>query len=291
MFHSARRLFARPVFSALLACLLGFGGTWTRAEWVEERHSLLAGWNAIWMSADSGYAGFDTLLAAYPQVEEVWMWNSLVSRSQFTGSGEMLTAGDAWLVWRRGQPAQTTLSRPSPNAAYLVKVATGAPAFQLPLVGRPVPPRIVAQSSGVNLVGFPMQIPTSTTQRNVERFFLYDPALAGTPELFSYVGGPLSETTPQNPRRVSAPRVTALERGKAYWVNSTAYSEYYGPLRVTLSGDSADFGADRAYVTLRVKNVTDATDAASVSFTLSRRASFAPPAGQPAQTTLSRPSP
>ncbi len=269
----------------LAAALLLFGVVGShalRAEWTEERYSLVAGWNSVWMSIDAGYADFNTLLAAYPQIEEVWMWNSLVSRTQFTGSGETLTAGDAWLVWRRGKPAETTLSKPAPNAAYLVKVASNAGAFQLPLVGHPVPPRVVAQSSGVNFVGFPVPASVTGATNNIERFFLFDPALSATPEVFGYFGGPLSETAPQNPRRIASVRVTALERGKAYWVNSAAFSEYYGPLRISLAGDSADFGSDRAYVTLRVKNVADAADAASVGFTLSRRASATPPAGQAA---------
>lgn len=266
-----------------LACLGLTLSSRARAEWAEERYTLLAGWNAIWVSVDCGYADFDSLLSAYPQIEEVWMWNSLVSRTQFTGSGATPAAGDSWLVWRRGQAAQTTFAKPAPNAAYLVKVASGASSFQLALVGRPVLPRTVAQSSGVNFVGFPMQVPNSSAVRNVERFFLYDPVLTGTPEIYAYVGGALSDLDPaKNPRRVTGVRVTPLERGKAYWVNSTAYSEYYGPLRVSISGDAADFGVDRAFVTLRVKNVADAADAPSVAFTLSRRASFAPPAGQTA---------
>ncbi len=254
-----------------------------RAEWTQENYSLVAGWNAIWVSVDTGYADIDELLAAHPQIEEVWMWNSLVSRSRFTGSGAVPSASDSWLVWRRGRPTETTFSRFAANAACLVRVADGTPSFQLGLLGRPVPPRMAAQSTGVNFVGFPVQTPASGGLRNVERFFTFDAALTATPELFAYYGGPLSETPPQNPRRVPAVRTTSLERGRAYWLNTTAYSEFYGPLRVTLLDDVLDFGADRSYVSLRVKNVADPADApAGVAFTLSRRASLAPPAGQPA---------
>ena len=65
---------------------------------------MVAGWNAIWVSVDTGYADIDELLAAHPQSEEVCMWNSHVSRSRFTRSGAVPSASDSWLVWRRGRP-------------------------------------------------------------------------------------------------------------------------------------------------------------------------------------------
>lgn len=267
---------------AWVCAALGSLAPSARAEWAEEHYPLVAGWNSIWLPLDCGHADLATLLSAHPQIEELWLWNSLVPRTQFSGSGATPTPGDAWLVWRRGQPEQTTFLRPVANAAYLVKVAANAPAFTLALVGRPVLPRTVAQSSGVNFVGFPVRTPSVTAQQNVERFFAFDSAFDATPELFRYVGGPLSEVLPQNPRRISAVRSTAVERGRAYWVNSTAYSEYYGPLRVSLTGEAVDFGADRAFVTLRIRNVVAAADAPTVGFTLSRRASAPAPTGQPA---------
>ncbi|HCN78543.1 MAG TPA: hypothetical protein DIT13_15280 [Verrucomicrobiales bacterium] len=44
------------------------------AEWRTESFALKAGWNAIYPHVDSSHATLDTLLAAYPDVHEVWRW-------------------------------------------------------------------------------------------------------------------------------------------------------------------------------------------------------------------------
>lgn len=265
------------------AVLLSVSPSSLRAEWTEETYSLEPGWNAIWVSVDAGYTTVDTLLAAHPRIEELWLWNSLVAPSRFSSSGEIPAGSDSWLVWRRGRPDQTSFTRLKPNAAYLVRVAdTPTGTLQLRLTGRPLPPRLIAQSTGVNLVGFPVQPATAPGSRSVDRFFSFEAAPTGTPELYHYVGGPLSDGITPNPRRVVGTRTAPLQRGRAYWVNSTVYSEYYGPLRVTLLDDAVDFGTERSFVTVRIRNVADALAAASVSFTLSRRASATPPSGQSA---------
>lgn len=80
-------------------------------------------------------------------------------------------------VWRRGLPADTTLSYLVGNAGYLVKTAAGAPNFALQLTGHPLPPEQAFKSSGLNFAGFPTPIPDSSALRNIETFFSYSTVL------------------------------------------------------------------------------------------------------------------
>jgi len=256
--------------AAMLAVVFSAGAA--RAQWSTESYPLKAGWNAIWLSIDCSDRSIDTLLAARPEIEEVWQWNATASAVQFTDSPAAPVQADSqWKVWKRGVPAQTTLGNLTANAAYLVKVATGTANYALALTGRPEPPRYLWKSSGVNFLGFPIAetAPSPATQRSFTEFFKHNPVLNQNPPVFYYNGGDIAV----NPRRLVTANSTLVTRGHAYWVQTSAYTDYYGPLQVTAGTDGLDFGDGGAVNTVRIKNVTTR----AVTVTLKPVASAAPP--------------
>jgi hypothetical protein len=94
------------------------------AQWLEESYPLKTGWNGIWLSQDCSVLSggdtrpIDTVMSAYPQITEVWRWNPLGSTVQFTQSpGLPIKPDSSWAVWRRGDPANSTLGTLTGNAA------------------------------------------------------------------------------------------------------------------------------------------------------------------------------
>ncbi len=257
------------LLTALTSCV-----PFARAQWVTENYPLKAGWNAVWLVQDAGHDSIDNHLAAYPNIVEIWRWNTAASTAQFTQSPAQPVQPDTqWLVWRRGFPADSTLAILGANSAYLVKVADAVQDFTLSLTGRPVPPRYAWSSTGMNFFGFPMKTPDSTADRNFERFLGFSGTISAGPDIFFYNGGPIES----NPAAAGPPRLRAVSRGLAYWIRSTQYSDYYGPVRVSCGADGLSFGDAGSTQTLRVKNVT----AGPLNVTLSPAASQSAPAGQP----------
>lgn len=213
-------------------------------------------------------------------VEQVWQWNPAASTSTFTSSPSVPAQPDVlWHVWFRGS-STGTLSQLTGNAAYLVKVADGTASFNLSMVGKPLPPVLPWKSSGVNLVGFPT---APTGAPNFFNFFKYSVALKNGPTIFQYVGGALSDVAPKNPAMVTQPAATTVNRNQAYWIQSTAYTDFYGPLSITLAGpQGVDFGDKLVAMSIRLKNVTDPAQSRSLTATLTPRPSVTPPTGQPA---------
>lgn len=262
------------------------------AQWVTEDYPMKAGWNAIWLSTDASHDTIQNLVNGHSQnlgsgneevIKEVWRWNPISSTARFNQAPEGPPAqadnpvqpDTQWFVYERGFPANTTMNTFAANAAYLVRVADGAADFTLQITGKPVPPNVSWSSSGLNFFGFPMQTPDSVANRNFEAFLASSSSLSVGADIFRYVGGPLGAA---NPVAVSAPRLTPVSRGQAYWIRSGQYSDYYGPLRVTVARSGLDFGDTTAALTLRVENVTSQ----AVTATLTPTASVAAPASQSA---------
>ena len=252
----------RSLFIAFVLLLPGLAS----AQWVTESYELKPGWNGIWLSQDCSVLGngdtrnIDEILARYPQILEVWRWNPLSSTVQFIQAPSAPIDSDtSWAVWRRtleDAPSSTlpssTLGTLTGNSAYLVYVDPEAANITLELTGKPLVPNYSFSGNGLNFLGFPTQVPDSTSLRNFESFFSYSPVLKSNPEVFYYVGGQLSDINPKNPLQVTTPRLTAVSRNKAYWVKSTEYADYYGPLKVTVLGfGGIEFGRKLNTVTVR----------------------------------------
>ena len=275
-----------------LVSLLGAVST-ARAQWATESYTLKPGWNAIWLPLDVSHEAIATLAAA--NIEELWRWNANEAGTfTDTPAGSPSQTELQWNVWRRTDPAGTTLSQITGNAAYLVKVADTAPATQVWNVkGKPLPPKIEWSSTGLNFVGFPTQnlpVNAATNPHGVaaptfERFFGFDSVLSTLPlpsDVLYYAGGPLSAVAPRNPRPLISFN-SAMTRHAAYWVKATQFTNYCGPVKVEVNRESGlAFGDDLLSVSVRLTNTINPQQNQTVTVRLNPLASEAAPAGQPA---------
>jgi hypothetical protein len=257
------------VAAFFLSCVSVFG------QWITESYSLKAGWNGVWLPLDASYGEIQDVITN-PQIEQVWRWNPPVSPTQFTTDPQTPVPDDVqWSVWKRAQPVApfSTFFTLTSNAAYLIKVAdsVGTGTISLAIKGKPVPPRYPWKESGVNFFGF-STLPSGAP--NFETFFSHSPTLKNNVPIFLYPAGAGLDPTPT---RVVAPRNTSVTRGQGYWIQSTGYTDYYGPLKLTASSGGFDFGSEGYAVSMRIKNVT----AASLTATLSSVNSEAPPTVAP----------
>ncbi len=277
--------------AGLAAVFLGVTA-WLPAQWAEESFPLQPGWNAVWLSLDGAHDVPATLLDG--RIAEVWRWERAASNIQFlTSPAVPIQADTQWKVWKRAEPAASTLGTLIGNAGYLVRVEDSATPFTFTFKGKPLPPRQEARADGLNFLGFPIVPGASTPDQSVARFFSFSEDLKTNPPIFQYVGGPLSDVAPRNPALIASLTNTPLVRGQAYWVRTTKHSDYYGPLQISLARDSLDFGAEGTILTLRIKNVTDPQRQPSqtVTATLAPAASVAPPVTVPPQAPVAGPVP
>ena len=270
----------------LLLAIFAMVGAPLHAQWKTESYPLIVGWNAIWLSLEPAVTTIDSALSDRPEIQEVWRWNP-PSGPQFTTDPSTPSQTDpAWSVWRRGAPSQSTLFSFTPNAAYLIKVADGFTSVTLTLKGRPVLPNYRWTTSGVNFVGFPTTSPAPT----FSQFLAQSAALADTTNILKYVGGPLVSSGTSDPNYVSTgtsipnsarnpqlvnPPTERVTRGVAYWVQATKYSDYYGPVAVSLA-DQRGLNFGRNGLVLKV-NLRNKTTAQAVTINLALLASETPP--------------
>lgn len=274
---------ARPLILTfrLLALAFTLAASTASAQWQTETFTLKPGWNAIWLPLDVSHASIEELVPA--QVEEVWRWNATQALT-FTDipAGAPSQTDLQWSVWRRYDPSGTNLGQIDGNYAYLIRVdPTLVSNISWPVKGVPLPPRYDWSSTGVNLVGFPIESPPSGSTRNLGRFFGFDPVLKALPATLFYNGGELSDVAPKNPLRIGNTSSFAMNRFEAYWVQATSYTEYYGPVKVDVgTAQGLDFGDEGVSVAVRLKNVVDISRNQSVTVTLTPQGSDTPPAGQ-----------
>ena len=270
MLPSVTRLW-RGLALVLLASLLLPG--LARAQWVSESYSAPLGYSAIWVGLDLSHTTIDEALAGKTTITEVWRWNP-PSGPQFVTNPETPVQPDTkWSVWKRGLPTQSTLFQFTGNAAYLIRVGSGA-TVAFTLKGRPLRPDYNWSTTGVNFVGFAMgSSPATFTQ-----FLSYGAAFVTDPTVLAYPGGALSNVAPKNPVTIiNTSEVVA--RNKAYWVQATAYTQYYGPLEVsTAQRTGLNFGRDLVALSVRLKNATVLSKAQTLTVTLATVASETPAA-------------
>ena len=270
MVPSVTQLFCGLLFG-LLASLLLPGVA--RAQWVSENYSAPLGYSAIWVGLDLSHTTIDEALAGKTTITEVWRWNPPAGPQFVTAPDAPVQTDTRWNVWKRGLPTQSTLFQLTGNAAYLVK-NDGASAVTLTFKGRPLRPDYAWSTTGVNLVGFA----AGATPTTVANFLSYGAAFATDPVVLAYPGGALSNVAPKNPVAI----VTTAEnvvRNKAYWVQATNYTNYYGPLAVAIAERTGlNFGRDRVALAVRIKNATAGTKATALTVTLATVASETPAA-------------
>ena len=265
----------RGLALGLLASLLLPG--LARAQWVSETYSAPLGYSAIWVGLDLSHTTIDEALTGKTTITEVWRWNPPSGPQFVTNPDTPVQSDTKWSVWKRGLPAQSTLFQFTGNAAYLIKVDSGA-TVAFTLKGRPLRPEYNWNTTGVNLVGFAM----GSTAATFTQFLSYGAAFATDPTVLAYPGGALSNVTPKNPSPIiNTSEVVA--RNKAYWVQATAFTQYYGPLEVsTAQRMGLNYGRDLVALSVRLKNATVPSKAQNLTVTLATVASETPvaiPAG------------
>jgi len=239
----------RSLLTVLLLSALGLPAF---GQWRTETFDLKAGWQAIYLRIDPGSeVNMTDSLASVPQITEIWRWTPSGLDSQIFDDPQNPVNGPEWQIWKRDNPAASSLHVWYPNAGYLVRVADGTPDFQLSIKGAVTTPTIRWRTDGLNLLGFPSNPVTPPT---VEAYFA--PGLINPEtQIFGYVGGDL--VPEQNPALLS-PRFATVKRGVAYWVRTEKYADYDGPLRVRAAiGEGLDFGSNRTVVRVILTNRDD----------------------------------
>lgn len=257
--------------------LLMATGMGVRAQWVTQTNSLKAGWNAVYLHVDAGYAPISDVMASAPDIEEVWLWNPPIVGQQFVESPQVPTGtGSRWSKWTSSLGPTSSLKRLIPNAAYYVRVKDAATTYPWRVKGRPVPPAYGWTSSGLNFVGFPLAEPIS-----YERFFLPTPQLMQGTEIYASPGGAFGAG---NPFRVFDLARTTIQRGEAVWMRvDGGFNRYFGPFEVNVASPRGiDFGTELTQIGFRIRNTSPETN--KVRMTWHR--SELPPAGQPSVSGL-----
>ena len=228
-----------------------------RAQWVAQSFELHAGWNALYSHVDaSTHATLRQLVERDPgnPITEIWLWEPDAARDQFLESpAETAVANSQWRSWKRGldDAVDNSLSTLPGNAALLVRLPEGQ-SHVWRVVGKPVPPRHVWRSSGLNFVGFPTSPERPPT---FPEFFASAPELDAVAEVFAY-GGPSAPF----PLTLQMLGNTPVRRGQAFWVRSgTFFNRYFGPFDVTLQDNTGiHFGGLVGQYRLRLRNTTAA---------------------------------
>ena len=208
-------------------------------------------------------------------MDEVWRWNPQTTSTQFISDPSLPDAGlPEWNVWRRGFPIDSDLTDMPGNRAYLLKVASGASPFTLQIQGRPVPPHYTWKRSGLNLFGFPVPPGTGNADPSFSDYFASEPLLSIGTDVLKYVGGDLS---PSNPVPVFNRNAEIVVRGSAYWIGSSSFSTYYGPLRIRLSNpEGLLYGDTGSLLSVHLTNLA----AEEVTVTLTPVNSESAPSGE-----------
>lgn len=240
------------------------------AQWLTETFTLKPGWNGIYLSVDASHTTIDDLLQAQSAIIEIWRWNPGSPESSFVENPDIPELGVAeWSIWRLADPGNSTLSTLSGNCAYLVKVDSSVD-VQFSVKGQPQMPTLTWNYNGLNLFGFPVN-PAGTVY--FENYLESNPALAAA-TIYQYVGGSLGLG---NPAQVWNKRTTPAQRGKAYWIESRQYSDFYGPVRVR-AASGLNYARTANLQRLYFENLSDQ----SVVLTVTPAASEAAPSGQDA---------
>jgi len=232
-------------FSLLIFLLAITSG---HAQYRTESWDLEPGWNAIFLNVDTELRSLDALLAGKPDITDVWQWRP---SGLDPSVGQAEEGADEWRVWRRGDVINSTFSIPLPNTAYLVRLKSDASPQTLSLKGKVVAPRVQWRTDGSNLVGFPIK---SGETPKLNRYLQGAGVVDNNTEAYRYVGGELNASNPV----LSPARLIDAKRGQAYWIRSDKYTDFYGPVQVSVAlDDGLHFGASAAQKRVVLTNRTD----------------------------------
>ena len=237
------------------------------AQWSTQTITLQPGWNAVFLEIQPTPRDCDTLFSGIP-VESVWSWNRQFSTVQYIQDPNSLLPGQPdWLTYL--PPASTNRAVSSlftllAEHAYLVKLATNASPVTWTIRGQPAPRGPAWLPDSFNLTGFHVDPSAPPT---FQEFFASSPAQSGHAMLR------LASTGAWVPVNPSSDRISP---GVAYWVKSSGFSAFPGPLGIVFAqGRSLNYGIGLTEQTLTIQNTS--TNASTV--TITPLPSLTPPKG------------
>jgi hypothetical protein len=248
--------------SLLLAFASLFIAATAQAQWKTTTYTLKGGWNAIYLPGDATHGTLDSLLPA--SVLEVWRWNPNPTQVGFTESPLIPSSGTAeWSVWKRGVPAESSLTQLIGQMAYLVKCSgTASNTYSVPLKQSPQLPANSWVRNGANLLGFPTYKNGSLYPTMSSYFATFPAAIAANAKVYKYVGGDLGAG---NPVQIFSTSLERLDATQAYWFSAEVTGNFYAPLEISpSSNDGLAFGRDGSFIKVLVRN----RSAAAVTLTL-----------------------
>jgi hypothetical protein len=259
--------------SLLLAFATLFIAATAHAQWQSTTYTLKGGWNAIYLSGDATYDTIDNLLPN--DVLEVWRWQPNPTQVGFTASPLIPSSGTAeWSVWKRGIPAESSLTQLIGQMAYLVKCSgASSDTYSVPLKQSPQLPANSWVRNGANLLGFPSFKNGSIYPTMSSYFATFPAAIAANTKIYKYVGGDLGAG---NPLQVFSPSLERLDATQAYWFSAEVTGDFYAPLEISPSSNAGlAFGRDGSVIKVLVRN----RSAAAVTLTLTPVDSESAPGG------------
>jgi hypothetical protein len=239
---------------------LFLAATTAHAQWKTTTYTLKGGWNSIYLHGDATHGTLDSLLPS--SVLEVWRWNPNPTQVGFIESPLIPSSGTAeWSVWRRGSPAESSLSQLIGQMAYLVKcTGTKSDTYSMSLKQSPQLPANSWVRNGANLLGFPTYKNGSNSPTMSAYFATFPAAIAANTKVYKYVGGDLG---PGNPLQVFSTTSERLDSNQAYWFSAKVTGDYYAPLEISPSSNRGlAFGRDNPLFPLpdRLRSVFSALD-------------------------------
>ncbi len=241
-----------------LAALLLFGVSAAHAQWQTTTYTLRGGWNSIYLHGDASHATIDAHFAAHPEIISVWRWNSNPTQVQFGVSPLIPTQGTPeWSIWKRGLPAQTTLTNLTGQNGYLVECSgESTSTYTVQITQRVMPPESNWVRNGATFLGFPTRNNSGSFPTFAAYFATFPAAIATNTRIFRYAGGPLGAT---NPVQVFSTGQERVDRNQAYWFEAAVVGNFYAPLEVSPSApDGLNFGRTGSTFIVRVRNRTSA---------------------------------
>jgi hypothetical protein len=237
------------------------------AQWTTQTITLQPGWNAVFLEIQPAPRDCDTLFSGVP-VESVWSWNRQFSTVQYIQDPNSLLPGQPdWLTYLPPASANrpvSSLFTLLAEHAYLVKLATNASPVTWTILGQPAPRGPAWLPDSFSLTGFHVDPSAPPTFQD---FFASSPAQSGHAMLRLDSTGTWVPVNPASDR---------MSPGVAYWVQSSGFSAYPGPLGIVFpQGRSLDYGLSLTEQTLTIQNPS--RNARTV--TISPLPSLAPPKG------------
>jgi hypothetical protein len=237
-----------PVWALIVAAAL-LGGHLGKAQNVSQSIILQPGWNAVFLEVQPENNSADTVFAGLP-LAGVWTPGDRFSTAEFIQSPSEATFNSGgWLAWYpAGKPESflRNLFAVHANRPYLIR-STNSTAVTWTVAGRPSLDSFQWTPGAFTLRGLPLDPAAPPTFRNFFRHSNahYNAATGQLNPIYRLVGGQWTAVSAND----------AMRSGEAYWIWTSAASDYSGPLAVSVPiGDGLDFGEQLGELPIVIEN-------------------------------------